>query len=192
MVAPGSYAFMVTAANAIGTSDPLQVVIVVTGTAQAFQFVGADPTLVDMQIDVRTGVVTSKTAFNFKQYQNARIAMIFSDTGTPVAPPDVSTLTLGIRPLLRYDAGYVIGGITFTLVVASGGNPAYVLATFVVDSPELEAQLNSIIATLAAGPATSSTLPTFPCMADVTWTSSGGVKQASQTFDMAFTPAVTD
>lgn len=192
LITPGDYTFRVVATNAIGASDPLTVFVVATGLALAFQFVSEDPTLCDVQIDARTGAVSSSQPLAFKQFSAARLALVFLDQYVPVTPPAAADVMLGIRPKNRFDAGFLFPAPTLTSVAASGGQPAYLLAEFDVDGAELDAELNALLAQLAAAAAQPAAAPQFLSMADVIWKTAAGVKRASATFDIVLQPAVTE
>ena len=185
--APGSFRFFVTATNSVGASNTLPVTVTATGAAQAFEFVSADPTLTDVQIDVRTGAISSSLPLAFKQLESARLAIVFLDFGTPIVPPVAGSVVLGMRPAGLYDEDFLFAPPACSLVAASEGQPAYLLAEFVVEGDEINARLADAIAreNVSSG---SSAL--FTAMAEIAWTQ-GSIPRISDTFQITFEPAVT-
>ena len=181
--APGSYRFFVTATNSVGPSNTLGVTVTATGVAQAFQFISEDFTLTDLQIDQRTGAISSSRGVIFKQYQRARFALIFLDFGVPVAPPEAATVKMGIRPKDQFEADYLFPLATGTLVAAAEGQPAYLLVELEMSGDDLAAELKSLLGIQTA-------TPSLAAMTDVIW-STAGVPRASQTFNFTIQPAVT-
>jgi len=162
--------FLVTAANSGGTP-----------TVPAYPFLIADPTLTDLQIDVRTGAITSSRTVSFKQFQKARFALVFLDAGAPIAPPDVANVKMGIRPEDQYEADYLFPLASPTLVAAADENPAYLLVEIPISGDDLvkefKARLDAATASLAV-------------MTDVIWHTEG-IPCASQTLNFTILPAVT-
>ena len=186
--APGSYRFFVTAANTVCASAPLPVTVAATGVAQAFRFVSDDPTLTDLQIDVRTGVIASSQPLAFKQLEEVRLALVFLDFGQPIAPPAADSVTIGMRPDGMYEEDYLFDPPAVSLVAAAAGNPAYLLAEFTVTGDEIDSRLADIIAQAAITPSMSAL---FTAMAEVAWLQNA-IPRISDTFKVTFEPAVTD
>ena len=179
---PGSVRFFVTATNNVGPSAALAVMLTVTGSAQAFKFISDDPTLSDVQIDQRAGTVAFGRSTPFKLGERARFALIWLDYGSPVAPPEVGGVEIGIRVNGQYAADYVLPKLTPEIVAATEGHPAYLLAEFSVDGDGLRTELTKAITDAAALP--------MQLMADVAWTSAG-IPRKSQTFLFSVLPSVT-
>ena len=185
--APSSYRFFVTASNSAGDSNALGVTVTATGVAQAFRFVGDDPSLTDVQIDVRSGTVSSSQPQAFKQLQRVRLALIFLDYGEPVTPPNIADVTVGIRLAGQYDGDYLFPAPEAVLVPAADGHPAYLLVEFTVDNADINGALVDAISAAAQG----TTAPMVNAMAEVAW-KQGGIQRISKTFTQTYEPAVTD
>lgn len=178
---PGSYRFFVTATNDVGPSDALGVTVTATGSAQAFQFVTDDPTLSDVQIDIRSGVAVFGRKTPFKVGELARFALIWLDFGAPVAPPVASTVNMGFRPKDEFAADYVLPSASLALVEETENHPAYLLTEFPISGDGLAMEIKRAIA--------EKKLP-LEMMTDVTWTADG-IQRASGTFAFSVQPAVT-
>lgn len=181
--APGNYRFFVTATNSVGDSDPLGVTVTATGRAQAFQFISADPTLTDLQIDIRSGAVNSSRDLSFKQFTKVRLALVWLDFGSPVDPPSAATIKMAIRAKDQFEADPLFPAVSATLVPATETQPAYLLIEQALQGDALAAQCKSL---LDPQPAT----PMLEVMADVTWVADG-ILCASQTIYFTIAPAVT-
>jgi hypothetical protein len=184
---PGSYRFFVTATNDVGSSEPLGVTVTATGSAQAFQFVSDDPSLTDVQIDIRTGIVTSSLPQAFKQLQRVRLALVFLDYGAPVDPPDPADVLIGIRKQGMYDGEYLFPSPAAELVPADQTHPAYLLAEYTVNNPDINGEIiDAIGASLQGVPA-----PVVNAMAEVAW-KQDQIQRISKTFTQTYEPAITD
>lgn len=156
--------------------------------AIAFAFISADPTLQDLQIDIRTGAVASSRSLFFKQFTTARLALVFLEFGVPVTPPDYTTTKIDIRPSGRWNSSDIFPAFALSLVAASGGDPAYLLAEIEVSGGDVEYAINALVKAQADPP--TATSPALLLMADVKWIAST-FKRASNTFNITLAPAVT-
>ena len=148
---------------------------------------GDDPSLTDVQIDVRSGTVSSSQPQAFKQLQRVRLALIFLDYGEPVTPPNIADVTVGIRLAGQYDGDYLFPAPEAVLVPAADGHPAYLLVEFTVDNADINGALVDAISAAAQG----TTAPMVNAMAEVAW-KQGGIQRISKTFTQTYEPAVTD
>lgn len=181
----GTFSATITATNSAGAGTYAASFVIAASansTAPTYQFLIDDPTLTDLQIDVRTCAVTSSRAVALKQFTQARFALIFEDGGAPVAPPDVDTVKQGIRPKDQFEADYLFPESPATLVAATDTQPAYLLVALDISGDALATELKTML--------DAATPSTFSAMTDVTW-KVNGVPRASQTFNFTILPAVT-
>jgi len=185
----GTFNAVITATNDVGAATYNATFVVTpaatpTGsTASSFAFLTADPTLTDLQIDVRTGAVTSSRPVAFKQFQQARFTLVFLDSGASIEPPDAAKVKMGIRPKDQFESDYLFPLVPPTLVAAASGNPAYLLVEFPISGDDLAKEFKALLdAAAAATP--------LNVMTDVVW-ETGAAQCASQTLNFTIAPAVT-
>lgn len=177
----------ITATNETGAATYAASFVITSGTSGSttptYPFLLDDPSLTDLQIDVRTGVITSSRPVAYKQFQLGRFALVFLDFGAPMPPPAAAAVHMGIRPKDQFGADYLFPLVSATLSAGAEGQPSYLLMEFPISGDALAREFKAL---LDAANTTG-----LPVMTDVVWKTADGVPRASQTFNFPIQPAVT-
>lgn len=196
VISPRVFSLDFTATNAVGTSRPQRFnfaftpVVGAVSRAVRLGWLHDDPTITDLQIDVRTGAVTSfymlaGNILRFRQNQDMRLAVVLRDGDTILTALD--DLRIGFRALNDYEAPFVLEDQTVTPVEFD--TPAHV--AFMLEIPVKGPALTTMFDALnkPQGPAVESR--EIELMADLLITLSGGIARGTDPIRAVITQAVT-